>query len=569
MLIEKKSRHFLPKSFTLQTWNDLKPYFEELVDRKISSLSDLEQLLEDISEIQAFVSEDACWRQIKLTCDTENKDLETSFTFFNTEIEPHIKPYADKLNKKILSSSFVNELPTQEYAIYLRGMQNEINLFREENISLFADISVLAQQYGAITGSMTVTINEQEYTLQQAAKFLKQSDRAFRKSVFLNMYEKRKEAEPELNTLFNKLIAKRHEVALHAGYANFRDYMFDALGRFDYGIKECEDFHEAVKKNIKPLVYKLIEHKKKALGYFHMYPYDLDAEPDGQKPLEPFLNGQELLDKSIQVLKQVHPYFGDCLEEMKNLKHLDLESRKGKAPGGYNCPLAESGAPFIFMNAAGTPDDVVTMMHESGHAVHSFLCHDLKLSAFKEYPMEIAELASMSMELFSLPYWSTFYPDSNDKKRATYELLERALLIFPWIATIDKFQHWLYTNPKHTEAERTKQWMLIHQEFLPENIEWTGLEHIQEILWQKQLHLFEVPFYYIEYGIAQLGALSMWKAYQIDRDTVLKNYMNALKKGYTTSLPELYKTAGIAFDFSEEYVKNICTFVHQELEKLI
>jgi len=564
--IQKIPRHYMPVDFTLSNWETLKPFFEELNSRVLDSAEALEVWLKDVSEIQAVISEDACWRQIRMTCDTENKALEEAFNYFCMEIEPHIKPYADALNKKLMGSPFVKELDSATYYTYLRSVEKEIKLFQENNIALHAELSMLAQHYGTITGKMSVTINEQEYTLQQAAKFLMQSDRSLREEVYIKMNERRKQDEDALNTLFDELLQKRHQVALNAGFDNYRDYKVKELGRFDYTVKDCEHFHEAIKKYITPIAETLIAHKQKQLGLNEIKPYDIDAEPEGQQPLAPFNDGAELLDKSIQVFSQLRPYFGDCLRTMNKLQHFDLESRKGKAPGGYNCPLAETGAPFIFMNAAGTADDVVTMMHEGGHALHSFLSHELPLSAFKEYPMEMAELASMSMELFSMDYWSVFYPDPNDLKRAKAEELERALSIFPWIATIDKFQHWLYTHPGHSHAERTNAWVEIYTEFAPKNISWEGLTNYRERLWQKQLHLFEVPFYYIEYGIAQLGALAMWKQYKTNKEQTLDQYMNALSKGYTQTLTSLYQTAGIDFDFSAENVKALSEFVKEEMK---
>ncbi|HQW45608.1 MAG TPA: M3 family oligoendopeptidase [Chitinophagaceae bacterium] len=564
--IQKIPRHYMPVDFTLSNWETLKPFFEELNSRVLDSAEALEVWLKDVSEIQAVISEDACWRQIRMTCDTENKALEEAFNYFCMEIEPHIKPYADALNKKLMGSPFVKELDSATYYTYLRSVEKEIKLFQENNIALHAELSMLAQHYGTITGKMSVTINEQEYTLQQAAKFLMQSDRSLREEVYIKMNERRKQDEDALNTLFDELLQKRHQVALNAGFDNYRDYKFEELGRFDYTVKDCEHFHEAIKKYITPIAETLIAHKQKQLGLNEIKPYDIDAEPEGQQPLAPFNDGAELLDKSIQVFSQLRPYFGDCLRTMNKLQHFDLESRKGKAPGGYNCPLAETGAPFIFMNAAGTADDVVTMMHEGGHALHSFLSHELPLSAFKEYPMEMAELASMSMELFSMDYWSVFYPNPNDLKRAKAEELERALSIFPWIATIDKFQHWLYTHPGHSHAERTNAWVEIYTEFAPKNISWEGLTNYRERLWQKQLHLFEVPFYYIEYGIAQLGALAMWKQYKTNKEQTLDQYMNALSKGYTQTLTSLYQTAGIDFDFSAENVKALSEFVKEEMK---
>jgi len=566
--IQKLKRNYIPNDFVITTWEPLKTYFEELTHREIPSKSELEKWLLDISEIQAVVSEDACWRQIKMTCDTENKSLEEAFTFFCMEIEPHIKPYADALNKKLMASPFLHELDKDVYYTYLRSVEKDIKLFNEKNISISAELNVLAQHYGTITGKMSIEINGQEYTLQQAAKFLMQSDRALREEVYHKVANRRMQDEVELDKLFDELVSKRNEIALNAGFKNYRDYKFEELGRFDYTVEDCNHFHSSIKKYILPIVEELYEHKRKHLGLDELRPWDLDAEPEGVQPLEPFKSGDELLEKSIQAFSNLRPYFGDCLRKMNELNQFDLESRKGKAPGGYNCPLAETGAPFIFMNAAGTADDVVTMMHEGGHALHSFLSHDLNLSAFKEYPMEMAELASMSMELFSMDQWAIFYSDATELKRAKMEELERALSIFPWIATIDKFQHWLYTHPTHTQEERKSAWIEIHTEFSPKNINWQGLEHNRSILWQKQLHLFEVPFYYIEYGIAQLGALAMWREYKKDKEKTLDNYMKALSKGYTITLKELYKTAGIVFDFSESNVKELSEFVEEEMKEI-
>jgi len=567
--IQKIPRHFLPADFTLSDFSSVQLYFDELLQRRIDSLQALEQWLSDLSELQAVISEDACWRQIRMTCDTENKAIEEAFTYFCLEIEPHIKPLSDRLNRKLIDSPFVHELDRDTFHTYLRSVEKEIRLYREENVALHAELNVLAQQYGAITGKMSVEIQGTEYTLQQAAKFLMQSDRALREEVYRKVNERRLQDEDELNTLFDQLLEKRHQVALNAGFSNYRDYKFEELGRFDYNVKDCEAFHHAIKTCITPLVETLYEHKRKQLSLDTLKPYDVDAEPEGRQPLAPFSHGSELLEKSIQVFDRLRPFFGDCLRKMNELGHFDLDSRKGKAPGGYNCPLAETGAPFIFMNAAGTADDVVTMMHEGGHALHSFLSHHLKLSAFKEYPMEMAELASMSMELFSMDHWDVFYPKADELQRAKLEELERALSIFPWIATIDLFQHWLYTHPGHSRAERTQAWKNIHADFAPKNIDWRGLENYRSILWQKQLHLFEVPFYYIEYGIAQLGALAMWQQYKSQPEETLNGYVNALSQGGLQTLPELYRSAGISFDFSAQNVQALSEFVQHEMERLL
>ena len=566
--ITKTTRSFLPDNFTVTDWKNLEPYFKALIDRDISSIKKLEQWLHDQSELEAAVSEDACWRQIKMTCDTQNKELEESFNYFCLQIQPNIQPYADALNKKLINSPLVDQLNKEKYFTYLRNIKNSIELFKEENIPLQAELSVLQQQYGQITGAMTVEVNGEQYTMQQAAKFLENTDRNVRETVYHKIQKRRLQDKDTLNTLFDKLIAIRNTESQNAGFNNYRDYRFKELGRFDYSNEDCMQFHEAVKLYVLPLVKEIYQRKKEKLGVASLKPWDLEAEPEGIKPLHPFATGSELLEKTIDCFNKLDPFFGDCLSKMRELKHLDLESRKGKAPGGYNCPLAESGAPFIFMNAAGQMHDVTTMVHEGGHAVHSFLAHHLTLNGFKEYPMEIAEVASMSMELFSMDYWDTFFNNEDDLQRAKEHQLERVMTIFPWIAVIDKFQHWLYLHPNHTHEERQQNWLSILEEFKDDVIDYSGLEPYRENAWQRQLHLFEVPFYYIEYGIAQLGAIGMWMQFKKDKKAAIENYCNALSLGGTKTLPELYQSAGLNFDFSPEKIKSLMDFVKKEMELL-
>ena len=566
--IKKLPRHFLPADFAITNWQGLEPWFKNLDERIINSLADLEQWLKDASELEAVISEDACWRQIKMTCDTENKELEESFTFFMMEIQPMIQPYSDKLNKKLVDCPFTKDLDQQKYFTYLRNVKKNIELFREANIPLQAELSVMQQQFGVISGKMTVEVNGQEYTLQQAAKFLEDSDRGLRELVYRKINERRLQDKKELNDLFSSLLQKRHQVATNTGFENFRDYRFVELGRFDYSKEDCYQFHEAVKLHVMPLVNQIYETKKKKLGLDTLRPWDVEAEPAGIQPLRPFTNGEELTEKTIACFDEMKPFFGDCLRKMKSMGHLDLESRKGKAPGGYNCPLAESGAPFIFMNAAGQLDDVTTMVHEGGHAIHSFLAHELALTGFKEYPMEIAEVASMSMELFSMNHWQVFFDNKEELTRAKEQQLERVITIFPWIATIDKFQHWVYENPNHTEEERAAKWFSILEEFSSPVIDFTGLEEYRRFGWQRQLHLYEVPFYYIEYGIAQLGAIGLWQQYKQNPANAINNYITALQLGGTKTLPELFVAAGLKFDLSPGHISQLMQFVKKELDAL-
>jgi len=566
--LEPKKRTFLPDDFKVTDWNSLQPWFEALKNREIGNKAELEAWLRDISELESVVSEDACWRQIRMTCDTTNKEYEEAFTFFCMEIEPMMKPYGFAINKKLLECPFTAELDKNTYFPYLRSIDNSVKLYRDENVQLQAEGSLLAQQYGQITGSMTIEVDGKEYTLQQAVKFLQNHDRSLRRDVFSSIAARRMADKDKLNELFDKLIALRHQIAFNAGFDNYRDYKFRELGRFDYTKEDCFLFHEAVKEHILPIQARFVKSRKNRLGVDVMKPWDGEAEPEGTKPLHPFETGNELCEKSIDVFEQLRPFFSKCLESMKEMGRLDLESRKGKAPGGYNCPLAETGVPFIFMNAAGTMSDVITIMHEGGHAVHSFLSHPLQLSAFKEYPMEMAELASMSMELFSMEHWDVFFNDPQELKRAQLEEMERAIGVLPWIATIDKFQHWIYTHPQQTTEEREAAWISILDEFSTGITDWSEFGEYRKNLWQKQLHLFEVPFYYIEYGIAQLGALAMWRQYRENKQGALDNYMNALSLGYTKTLKELYSTAGIRFDFSPGYVKELAGFASPILAEM-
>lgn len=567
--IEKLQRSFLPENFEVIDWQTLEPYFTELMSRDISSTTSLEKWLKDQSELEAAISENACWRQIRMTCDTDNKELEESFNFFCTEIQPKIQPLADALNKKLLIAPSLKELDQQKYYTFLRVVQKNIDLFRQENIPLQAEVAVLQQRYGQIIGAMMIEVDGKEYTLQQAGKFLENSDRNIREQVYHKIQQRRLADKEKLDELYDKLISLRNQQAKNAGFISYTDYRFKELGRFDYTAEDCFRFHDAVKLHVLPLVKRIYERKKQLLKVETLRPWDLEAEPEGTTPLHPFKTGQEMLQKSIACFDKLDPFFAACLSKMKDLKHLDLDSRKGKAPGGYNCPLAESGAPFIFMNAAGQMHDVSTMVHEGGHAVHSFLAHHLELSGFKEYPMEIAEVASMAMELFSMDHWETFFENADDLQRAKIHQLERVITIFPWIAIIDKFQHWIYAHPSHTHDERTTAWKNILAEFSEGVIDYSGVENYRANAWQRQLHLFEVPFYYIEYGIAQLGAVGMWMQYKNNKQNALQNYCNALSLGGTKTLPELYKTAGLEFDFSPGKIKVLMDFVNKEMDQLI
>lgn len=567
MIIEKKFHHYLPQNLNID-WESLAPIFEELLAREVTSVLGLEQWLKDKSELEAALEEDFAWRYIKMTCDTANEDLVKSFQYFATEIEPQIAPFNNELNKKLIDSPFVLDLNKEEYFVYLRGVKKSLALFREENIPLQTEIQVEQQKYQSITGAMSVTLNGQEYTLEQAANFLKDLNRETRQHTWENITARRLADKDKLNNLFNQLKTLRHKVAINAGFDNFRDYMFQALGRFDYTPQDCLDFHDAIQQEVVPVLAEQAKERQDALGLASLQPWDTEVDTSGKAALKPFNNGEELIEKSIKCFHKLDPFLGSRLEVMKANGLFDVESRKGKAPGGYNYPLAETGAPFIFMNSANSFRDLTTMVHEGGHAIHTFLTADLKLNDFKHCPSEVAELASMSMELISMDHWDEFFTDKEELKRAKKYQLRDILKTLPWVAVVDAFQHWIYTHPEHTTEERTIAWKEIFTRFGGNFVDWNNHQEALENLWQKQLHIFEVPFYYIEYGIAQLGAIAVWKNYKENPKQGLEKYLAALKLGYTKNMIEVYQTAGIEFNFSAPYIKELIGFVKDELKKI-
>ncbi|WP_423147286.1 M3 family oligoendopeptidase [Rubrolithibacter danxiaensis] len=566
-MIAKKERKYIPADLEIK-WEALEPAFIELKERQINSAEELETWLKNRSELEAALEEDFAWRYIKMTCDTTDEKLLQDFQYFATEIEPKIAPLSNELNKKFIESPFAEQLDKDKYFIYIRGVKKALELFREENIPLLTQIQVEQQQYQSITGSMSVTLEGKEYTLEQASVFLKNTDRNIRQKAWEEITNRRLQDKNKLDDLFNGLLKLRHQVAKNAGFENFRDYMFQALGRFDYTPEDCFNFHHAIEQEIVPILREQAEKRKEALGLESLKPWDTEVDTSGKEALKPFQNGQELIDKSIECFKGLNSYIGERLEIMKANGLFDVESRKGKAPGGYNYPLAETGAPFIFMNSANTFRDLTTMVHEGGHAVHTFISADLELNDFKHLPSEVAELASMSMELISMDKWDVFFKDEQELKRAKRDQLKDVLKTLPWVAVVDQFQHWIYTHPEHTTEERKESWKLIFERFGKNFVDWSGYEEAMENLWQKQLHIFEVPFYYIEYAIAQLGAIAVWKNYKQNPQQGLEKYLNALKLGYTKSIREIYETAGIKFDFSADYVKELAQFIKSELAKL-
>ncbi len=426
----KIKRNFIPEDFNITSSEDILPFLNDLKDRKINSVKDLKKWWTDKSETEAFLEENMAWRYIKMTCNTEDEKLADAFNFFVKDIEPLVSEYADMFDEKLLKSKFVSELDKEKYDIALRKVKRSKELFRKENIPLFSELQQKEREFGSISGAMTVTYGDEEMTLQKAGNYLKDTEREVRKEIFELIHERRIKDAEKLDNLLSDLIEKRQKVAENAGFDNYRDYMHKALKRFDYSIDDVITFHNSIKETVLPLANQIDEKRKQKLGYDILRPYDTAVDPELKPALKPFADGKELIDKAINIFNEVRPQYGEYLKIMKDNAYLDLNSRRGKAPGGYNYPLYESNIPFIFMNATGNQRDLETMMHEGGHAVHSFLSSNLGLVDFKELPSEVAELASMSMELISSEFWDVFYDNEDDLKRAKRSHLEECLMFY-------------------------------------------------------------------------------------------------------------------------------------------
>ncbi len=549
-------------------WKSLEPKFLDLLNQNPQNLEQLEQWFLQRSSLLMQIEEEAAWRYINMTRHTDNKHFLQLYQDFVQNIQPNVIKYQHKLDLKLIKHPLINQLE-QKYFTAIRLIRNQIKLYNEKNIPLFSKEQTTSQQFAQITSKMTIRCKGQEYTLQQASKFLYDPKRSLRKKIYNKIASRRLKDYSKLNSLLDQLIDIRNQIALNAGFQNYRDYKHTELGRFDYSIDQVLELDKTIALAAVPYYNNLLNLRKQKLNLKQLKPWDLQVDFDNTSPLKPFDSTDDFINKAIKTLSSVKPQYGHFLKTMADKGMLDLESRKNKAPGGYNYPLLVSNMPFIFMNAAGTINDVITLMHESGHAIHAFLSAHIPVIEQKEPPSEIAELASMSMELISMEHWHIFFPDKNDLKRAKRYQLERILEVLPWIALIDSFQHWIYSVIPHSSPERYAAWLELATTYFPDTLDWTEIEWYLANLWQKQLHIFEVPFYYIEYAIAQLGAIAIWKNYKQNPQKTLQQYEKALSLGYTKPIPQIYQTAGIKFDFSIDYIQQLLDFVWQEYLKQI
>lgn len=548
----RKPRTFLSEDADLGNWETVQESIQRLMARDIATRPALEAWLEDLSELEAALSEEYAARYIAMTCHTDDHELEARFVQFVQEIEPKTKPEFFALNKKYLASPARAELPREEFLVYDRAIENSVRIFREENVPLQTEDELLSQQYQKLSGEQVVEFRGKAHTMPQLAKYLEETDRGLRREAWHAQVERQLADREAMETIFDKMLDLRHRMALNAGFANFLEYQFARLGRFDYTPADCRAFHEAVESAVVPLRRELREARRKHLGLDRLAPYDLNVDEHGRPPLRPFENGEELAAGTRRIFGAVAPVFVEEFAVLEKHGLLDLESRKGKAPGGYQQDLPERGLPFIFMNATGRNDDVFTLLHEGGHAFHALLSHPVRLYGRRHAPIEFCEVASMGMEVMACERLESFYTDA-DAARARAMHLEDIIVILPWIARVDAFQHWLYTHPGHTRAEREAEWLRMDAQF-GDDLDWEDLEVWRRCAWVRQLHFFCVPLYYIEYGIAQLGALQLWQRFRADAEGTVAEYRKALALGYTRPLPDLFGAAGLRFAFDEGVV---------------
>lgn len=563
--LSKRPRRFLPEEFDAGDWNAIEPMVDRLEEelKKCSVPQQLAGWLLEWGELCAALDEESARRYIAMTCRTDDPDAERAYLQFVEEIEPRFKPRQFRLESAYFNHPVRRELPKERYEMLDRHVEAAVELFREENVPLETEESRIGQQYQKLSGGLTVQFQGEERTLAQMAPFLEQPDRDTRKEAWEQTATRRLKEAEKFEAQFDKLVQLREKIAENAGYPNYRDYAFKARARFDYTPGDCQEFQQAVEGEVVPLLKKLQDKRRSQIGVDSLRPWDLAVDPLGRPPLKPFQNSEELLNKTQEIFNRMDPRLSAGFRELRQYKLLDLENRKGKAPGGYQCSLGESRMPFIFMNAVGVQRDVETLLHEAGHAFHTLATREEPLYAYRHAPTEFCEVASMTMELIGGEFLEAFF-QSDEVKRARKSHLEGIVSVLPWIATIDAFQHWIYTHPGHTRAERLQAWVGLMKRF-GGIVDWSGYETIRSYLWHRQLHLFLHPFYYIEYGIAQLGALQVWVNWRKDGSRALDPYWKALSMGGSQPLPTLFETAGAQFRFTGETIRPLMDTIRAEL----
>jgi oligoendopeptidase F len=559
-------RRWLPADAQMKTWEAIEPWYRQLIERPINSSAELEQWLSDSDELNAAVGQEGDQRYIAMTCQTDDPEREAAHLAFVRDIQPKLKPLRNALREKYLDSPHRAGLPRERFEVFDRAQATRRDLYREANIPRETELAELDQQYQKTIGAMTVQFEGQERTPAQMAPILEETDRERRKVAWELVAARRLQDRDRLDELFDRMVTLRQEIAREAGFPGYVDYIYKARERFDYGVAEARAFQDAIASEVVPLARKLQEERKAALGVDSLRPWDLSVDPKNRPPLRPFADVEKLAEGCEAIFGDVDSELGAQFAFLRGHKLLDLANRKGKAPGGYQTTLEDDRLPFIFMNAVGVDGDLRTLLHEGGHAFHALASRGETLGAYRESPIEFCEVASMTMELFGARNLGMFYGQT-DADRSYEQLLEGIVLILPWIATVDAFQHWVYEHPGHTRDERRAAWNDLLDRF-GGIVDWSGYEDARASSWHRQLHIFLYPFYYIEYGIAQLGALQLWVRSLTDRAGAVASYRKSLALGGSRPLPELFAASGAKFDFGPGRIAPLMRAIGDELAKL-
>lgn len=558
-------RRFVATDAQFGEWPTAEKYYRELAERPIRSAADYEQWLLDFSELDSVFSEEGTRRHVDMTRQTDDPAREQAYLHFVENVYPQREPWHDQLRRKLNEYSQRFPLPRRRYEVLERSVRNAIELFREENIPLQVEDAKLAQQYQKITGGMTAVFRGEEMTLQQLSRVLEEPDRAAREEAYRLGADCYLKVADELDSIYDKMVSIRDQMGRNAGFSDFREFAFRAKERFDYSPADCLAFHDAIEKVAVPAVGTLLAERKAKLKVNSIRPWDLDVDPDHRPPLRPFEDVEQLKKGCARIFRKVDIELAAIFDTLCDRDLLDLASRKGKAPGGYMSTFEEQRSPFIFMNAVGTEGDVRTLLHEAGHAFHSWACRNEPLLPYRNSPIEFAEVASMGMEMLALPHVDIFY--GADANRSRKRFLENIVLFMPYMSRVDLLQHWVYTHVDATPEQRNEHWRKLTQRFSP-HVDWSGLEAYDRRSWQRKLHFYVEPFYYIEYGIAQLGALQVWLNSRKDYEQAVAMYRAGLALGGSRPLPELFEAAGCRFDFSEATLRPLIEAVMEEIERL-
>ncbi|MFH0825304.1 MAG: M3 family oligoendopeptidase [Pseudomonadota bacterium] len=533
------------------SWPDFEPYYNRLISISVDSGS-VTEFLADWSRLSELVSESYSRLMVATTRNTADKEAEQRYFTFLDEIYPKSEEAEQRLKMKLLDCGIVPpgfEIP------YIR-MRTESELFREENLPLVALEQKMCTEYDKIMGAQTVQWNGSEITIQQLRPAYQDPDRSLRERAWRSAAERQIRDYGAIGDLWGRFLDLRLKMAANAGFDDYRSFRWKDLNRFDYTPQDCMRFHEAIEKAVVPVAARLCEKRRELLGVESLRPWDMNVDPLGRPPLKPFSEAADLKAQTSRLFHSLDPQLGAYFDIMVVEDLLDLDNRKNKAPGGYCCSFAAVKRPFIFMNAVGMHDDVQTLLHESGHAFHGFESGCLPYIQQRHVGMEFSEVASMAMELLAGPYLlkehGGFY-DPVDADRAVTEHLEQNILFWPYMAVVDAFQHWVYENPAEARkpAACDRQWEKTWNRFIPW-IDWSGLEEDLRTGWQRKLHIHTVPFYYVEYGLALLGAVQVWGNAMKDRAGALAMYRQGLSLGGTKPVPDLFAAAGAKFAFDAE-----------------